>query len=212
VYEQLYNAFETFRLAVAMNGLAFPMREHLSDPRITHFANPSFPDANGSTVLSIINRLPSLRWAVPSLLHNERHLFYPPMHRTQEQPGVFAVPSGYLDKTSTWYAWGDIPQKRGILKDLLALTPSTNTAQNDDGTQLAGIVDDKNLLGNALSLTEAMYEQMKTGGELPDFNLDGDRGYGFLCWSQQGDPASDFPDPSTSEAAPPGAVALNFIK
>ena len=210
VYEQLYNAFETFRLAVAMNGLAFPMREHLSDPRISHFANPALADVNGNTVSSILGRLPSLRWVGAGLTHNERHLIYPPTGA--EQPGLFAVPTSYLDKTSTWYAWGDIPQKRGILKDLLALTPRANTAQNDDGTQLAATYDDKNLLGNALALAEAMYEQMKSGGELPDFNLDGDRGYGFLCWSQQGDPASDFPDPVASAATPPGAVALNFIR
>ena len=122
------------------------------------------------------------------------------------------MPESYLDKTSTWYAWGDIPQKAGILEELLKLTPSLDTAQNDDGTQLAGIYDDKNLLGNALALAEALYEQMKAGRELPDFNLDADRGYGFLCWSQQGDPASDFPDPVLSAATPPAPVPLNFIR
>jgi hypothetical protein len=204
IYEQLYNAFETFRLAVAMNGLAFPMREHLPDPRITHFANPSLPDANGNAVSSILGRLPTLRWVVPGLTHNERHLVYPPT--SAEQPGVFAVPASYLDKTSTWYAWGDIPQTAGILDELLEAA-----AKNDDGTLLSGIYNDKRLLGNALALAEAMYDHVKAGGDLPDFNLDGDRGYGFLCWSQQGDPAPDFPDPVASAATPPGAVALNFI-
>ena len=122
------------------------------------------------------------------------------------------MPESYLDKTSTWYAWGDISQKAGVLDELLKLTPSLDTSQNDDGTQLAGIYDDKNLLGNALALAEALYEQVKAGREVPDFNLDGDRGYGFLCWSQQGDPASDFPDPVLSAAVPPAPVPLNFIR
>ena len=96
IYEQLYNAFETFRLAVAMNGLAFPMLEHLTDPRITHFANPDLPDANGNNVSSILGRLPTLRWVGAGLTHNERHLVYPPT--SAEAPSVFAVPASYLDE------------------------------------------------------------------------------------------------------------------
>ena len=210
IYEHLYNAVETFRLAVAMNGLAFPMLEHLADPRISHFANPALPDVNGHTVQWIKGRLPALRFVGAGLTHNERHLVYPPT--SDELPDVFAVPESYLDKTSTWYAWGDIPQKAGVIDELVQLTPSLDTSQNDDGTQLAGIYDDKNLLGNALALAEVLYEHVRTGRELPDFNLDGDRGYGFLCWSQQGDPASDFPDPVLSAAAPPSPVPLNFIR
>jgi len=99
-----------------------------------------------------------------------------------------------------------------VLKSLLDLTPNANPAGNDDGTQLAQTLSDKALLGNALMLTQAMYEQQKNGGALPDFNLDGDRGYGFLCWSQKGDPAADFPNPLVSETNPAAAVPLNFIR
>ena len=128
------------------------------------------------------------------------------------------MPESYLDKTSAWYAWGDIPQKAGVLDELLKLVPSLTTSQNDDGTLLKGILDDKNLLGNALELAEALYEQVKAGRDLPDFNLDADRGYGFLCWSQQGDPASDFPDPifsdvpPTTPPTPAPPVPVNFIR
>ncbi len=197
IYEQLYNAYETFRLAVAMNGLAFPLQEHLTDPRITHFANPALPDANGNSVSSILNRLPALKWMVPGLMHNERHLVYPPT--AGEAPKVFAVPSSYLDKPSTWYAWGDIPQSADIDK-LADLQDSAAP-----GGQLAGVVDDHQLLGNALMLTEELYDRIKSGRRVPDFNLDGDRGYGFLCWAQRGDPAPDFPNPLSVP------VDLNFI-
>lgn len=209
IYEQLYNAYETFRLGVAMNGLAFPMTEHLADPRIRHFANPSLPDAIGVTAPMIAGRLPMLRFTTGSLTHNERHLVYPPT--AGEAPRVFAVPTNYLDKTSVWYAWGDIPLNPAVLKDLLELTPDPDPAGNDDGSRLAALLDDKHLLGNALSLTEAMYDLHQTGSPLPDFNLDGDRGYGYLCWSQRGDPAPDFPDPLNSTASAPG-VRLNFIR
>jgi hypothetical protein len=121
IYEQLYNAYETFRLAVAMNGLAFPLQQHLADPRIAHFANPALPDATGATVSSVLGRLPALKWQVASLTHNERHLVYPPTGA--ERPTVFSVPASYLDKTSTWYAWGDISQDPTVLDELVQLTP-----------------------------------------------------------------------------------------
>ena len=195
VYEQLYNAYEMFRLGLAMNGLAFPLHEHLGDPRITHFGNPSLPDANGANVFSILGRLPALRWTVAGPLHNERHLVYPPTGG--ELPGTFAVPTSYLDKASTWYAWGDLTQKSGILDALVALPSDPNAAGQDDGG-LSQVLHDRALLGNALMLTGAMYDRIRAGGAVPDFNLDGDRGYGWLCWIQRGDPAPDFPDPVTA--------------
>jgi hypothetical protein len=210
IYEQLYNAYETFRLAVAMNGLAFPLLEHLTDPRITHWSNPALADANGNSVTSVLGRLPALKWTVAGLAHNERHLVYPPTG--PELPTLFSVPTSYLDKTSTWYAWGDIPQHPGVLDELLQLTPYADPANNDDGTKLARLLNDKQLLGNALSLTQDMYDRIKGGGPVPDFNLDGDRGYGYLCWSQAGDPAPDFPDPIAVATNPAATIALNFIR
>ena len=210
IYEQLYNAYETFRLSVAMNGLAFPLQQHLSDPRIVHFGNPSLRDVNLTNAIDVKNLLPMLRFTQGGITHNERHLVYPPTNA--EAPAVFAAPDSYFDKDSTWYGWGDIPQAGGVLQALLALTPNSNPLGNDDGTQMAQTLSNKSLLGNALMLTEAMYDQQKTGKPLPDFNLDGDRGYGYLCWSQQGDPAAEFPDPLVSETNPAAAIPLNFIR
>jgi hypothetical protein len=210
IYEQLYNAYEMFRLAVAMNGLAFPLQQHLTDPRITHWANPALADANGNSVTSILGRLPALKWTVAGLTHNERHLVYPPTG--PELPTLFTVPASYLDKTSTWYAWGDMTQQPGVLDELLELTPDDDPANNDDGTKLAGLLNDKRLLGNALDLTEAMYDQIIRGKPVPDFNLDGDRAYGYLCWRQVNDPAPDFPNPIVVAANPAAVIGLNFIR
>lgn len=210
IYEQLYNAYQTFRLAVSMNGLAFPMLEHLTEPRITHFANPAFNDSNGNNVNFVFNRLPSLKWGGAGIYHNERHLVYPPTEG--EQPAVFSVPRSYLTRFSTWYAWGDIPFKPKVLDELHNLTLNAETERNDDGSGLAHVYDEKALLGNALDLTEAMYDRMKTGARLPDFNLDGDRGYGYLCWSQDGDPSSDFPNPIVVQSDEDEPVNLHFIQ
>ena len=118
---------------------------------------------NGNTVQWIKGRLPALRFVgAGSPTTSATSSIHP---RAAELPAVFAVPESYLDKTSTWYAWGDISQKAGVLDELLKLAPSLDTSQNDDGTLLAGILDDKNLLGNALALAEVLYEQVKAGRE-----------------------------------------------
>ncbi len=209
IYEQLYNAYQMLRLGVAMNGLAFPLPEHMTDPRIRHFANPSIMDINSVNAPMIAGRLPMLRFSSGSFLHQEFHLFYPPT--AGEMPGVFAQPSSYMDKDSTWYAWGDIPLSPDVLEKLMALVPDADPNRNDNGTLLARILHDKSLLGNSLTLFQAMYDRSQNGKPLPDFNLDGDRGYGFLCWQQKGDPAPDFPNPINSSASMPG-VELNFIR
>ena len=53
IYEQLYNAFQMFRLGVALNGLGFPMREHLADPRLRQFVTPAFPDPTGVNAAAV---------------------------------------------------------------------------------------------------------------------------------------------------------------
>jgi hypothetical protein len=47
------------------------------------------------------------------------------------------------------------------------------------------LANPKNRLGNALDLTESSYNRWKVAKPFPDFNLDGDRGYGYMCWSQE---------------------------
>lgn len=199
IYEQLYDAYQNFRLAVAMNGLAFPLQEHLTEPRILHFGNPTLRDVCGNNAVQFQAHLPLLRWHVKSLTHQERHLVYPP--KGNEAVPAYGVPTNYLDKTSVWYGWGDIIQNPDLLKELVGIQQTPPGPQETDADRLGAVLHDKSLLGNALDLTAAMYDRQAAGGQLPDFNLDGDRGYGFLCWSQQGDPAPDTPNEIAS--APP---------
>ncbi|MGD9558642.1 MAG: hypothetical protein AB7V25_16575, partial [Mangrovibacterium sp.] len=35
-----------------------------------------------------------------------------------------------------------------------------------------------------IRLTENIYDRWKINKPIPDFNLDGDRGYAYMCWSQ----------------------------
>jgi hypothetical protein len=220
IYEQLYNAFQNFRLGVAANGLAFPMLEHLSDPRLRQFANPAFPDPSGANASTNANLLPLLRWTVPfssdpmgAIFHQERHLIYP--LKDGEKNPVMVAPPDYFDKYSTYYAFGQIQFNAGIIDQLLTLAPSDSAVNNDNGGALANIIREVRL-GNALDLTQVIYDRWKTGKPFPDFNLDGDRGYAYLCWSQLTSAGSvdapDFPTELSVNSNEASTVQLRFLK
>lgn len=76
-------------------------------------------------------------------------------------------------------------------------------------------------LGNAMDLIEKSFERFLEKKELIDFNLDGDRGYSYLCWTQVQKGAADAPDyPGELNVNVPGGdpsddtinVDLRFIK
>jgi hypothetical protein len=126
------------------------------------------------------------------------------------------APSDYFDKFSTYFAFGPVQFNVGIIDQLLTLTPNNSTINNDDGTKLAKIIKELRL-GNALDLTEAIYDRWKTGRYFPDFNLDADRGYSYLSWSQlNSDETSvdvpDFPNKLSVEDDTSLTVKLRFIK
>lgn len=223
IYEEIYNAYQTFRLAVAMNGLAFPMQEHLIEPRLTQFANPANLDPTGVNAAPFAPLLPLLKFvpttAEEAIFNQERHLVYP---FTQNEKGhEMGTLSSYLTEASTHYAFGKIPfQPKDILDKLAGLTPSNNPIANDDGTLLRNLLMERGSLGNAMTLIDRCFERFQDGKGLIDFNLDADKGYSYLCWTQnQGGPdAPDFPkklqvnvpggDPSDDNIN----VKLNFLK
>jgi hypothetical protein len=221
IYEQLYNSFQSFRLAVAANGLAFPMTEHLGEPRLNHFGNPSFPDPSGATAATNAGLLPQLKWSVPfgtdpggSFFQQERHLIYP--LSDGEKAAALGAPADYFNKFSTYYAFGAVPFLPNSLDTILGLAASNNPMMNDNGSNLAASLKDIKL-GNAMKLIESVYDRWKVKKEFPDFNLDADRGYGYPCWSQvntaagQVDPG-DFPKEISVKSNPAATVDLRFIK
>lgn len=224
IYEQIYNAYQSFRLGVALNGLAFPMEEHLTEPRLTQFANPANLDPTGVNAAPFAPLLPLLKFipttAEEALFNQERHLVYP---FTQNEKGhVMGMLNSYLTEASTHYAFGNIPfQPQDILDKLQGLTPDINPINNDDGTILKNLLIEKASLGNAMTLIEKCHERFQDKKELIDFNLDGDRGYSYLCWAQQQNPVPDPADfPEELKVNVPGGdpaddninVALKFLK
>lgn len=184
IYEQLYNAFQSFRLALTLNGLGFPMREHLGEPRLRQFTTPAHPDPTGVSAAAVAAFEPLLRFSHSGLLgalfHQERHLIYP--LTDGERSAVRPAPPSYLAARPTHYAFGRIPLDLDLIEQLTGLAAGPDRREAD----LLALLGERTL-GNALDLSGALYERWFRGEALPDFNLDSDRGYGFLCWTQPGD-------------------------
>jgi hypothetical protein len=211
IYEQLYDAFQNFRLGVALNGLGFPMREHLADPRLRQFITPAVPDPTGVVAANVAPFEPLLRFRadllsdpLAAIFNQERHLIYP--LTDGEKRAVRPAPGSYFATTPTHYAFGRIPLDKELLDDLTGL----QGGGADQDALLATLGD--RTLGNALDLSAALYERWFRGERLPDFNLDSDRGYGFLCWAQPGE-APNAPDPLrvNADAADPTEVRLDVL-
>jgi hypothetical protein len=188
IYEQLYNSFQNFRLAVSLNGLAFPMLEHMDEPRFSQFKNTAFPDPNGVRAIDLRNKLPKMNVILPStgaladIFNREKHLAYPPDATTPTEPEtVMAAPDSYFNRPSLWYAFGDITLNPEFLNELAALS--------GDESEIRAVIkrwEKKSpTLGNAMLLTEEIYNRWKNSSKIPDFNLDADRGYAYPCWTQK---------------------------
>ena len=191
IYEHLYNAFQNFRLGVSLNGLAFPMQEHLDEPRFAQFKNTAFNDPFGFNALDLKNTLPKLKvlldggGPLDQLFHREKHLAYPPSGPAASEPNhAIGAPDSYFAQTPLHYAFGPIPLDPDFIEFL-------RTLQGDE-TKLRNFIvvttrKKKRLpqLGNSLTLAEELYNGVLKHAEIPDFNLDADRGYGYTCWTQK---------------------------
>jgi hypothetical protein len=212
IYEQLYNAFQTFRLAIALNGLGFPMREHLGEPRMRQFITPAVPDPTGVAAAAVAPFEPLLRFSpdflsdpLAAIFNQERHLIY--SLTDGEKLAVRPAPPSYFTTLPTHYAFGRIPLDRELIDQLVALAASPNLDEAD----LTALLQSRTL-GNALELSGVLYERWFRGAPLPDFNLDSDRGYGYLCWTQGGDPPHEPTELKANEsAADPNQVQLEVL-
>ena len=191
IYEHLYNAFQTFRLGVALNGLAFPMQEHLDEPRFNQFKNTGFEDPFGFISEDLKNSLPKLKvlldggGLLDQLFHREKHLVYPPVDSSASEPNPsIGGPDSYFAETPLHYAFGKIDLDKKFIDFLTDLKGDESLLTN---YQQAALREEERLpkLGNAMDLIEELYGRVVEGLEIPDFNLDADRGYAYPCWTQK---------------------------
>jgi len=212
IYEQVYNAFQNFRLAIALSGLGFPMLEHLSDPHFQQFITPDQPDSTGVNATNVDQKEPLLRFTVDflsdplgAIFHQERHLIYP--ITDGEKVTTTPAPASYLTALPTHYAWGKIGLDRELVEELKALAAGPDLSE----PALMSLLASKRTLGNAVALSGELYDRWLTGKGMPDFNLDSDRGYGYLCWTQKGDPPHEPTELVTNATDPSNEVALEVL-
>ena len=189
VYEYIYTAFKNYRLGVALNGFAFPLVEHLSQPAALHTTDSGVADNRGVKASDIYARYPLLKYTG---MGRESHLVYP--RSLSEINNSTPSPLTYLNETPSKYYRGNVTYAAGIISKIKSLTEP----------DLYGFHKQmrKEHLGNACKLTAELYAYSHRG-VIPDLNLDADRGIGYKCWRQGID------DLSPSPISTP--VNVNFI-
>jgi len=224
IYEHLYNAFHNFRLGIALNGLAFPMTEHMNEVRFTQFKNTSFDDPFGFDSRDLKGSLPKLKVLLDGgfldqIFHKEKHLVYPPVDTDASEPNAaIGGPDSYFTEDPLHYAFGDIPLDRKFI-DFLTTLRGDETNLTD---YLQRAIKEKRqipTLGNALDLTEEIYSRLLKKSKIPDFNLDADRGYAYTCWTQKDEtgpnpleaPEELLQHKQQSDGDPISPVQLDFI-
>ncbi len=173
IYQALYTAYDYFRLSVSLNGFAFPFESHLDDYKVKHMLNPNFIDCNNNRV--------GPHWDYPvqkvrvsdgffRIAPQEAHLMYP--LTAPEFNQVTVGPNSYTQNTHDYFINKPLGFNQTVFENL---GNSTYLAANQ--TLL-----EQETLGNALELTSKYWDKLNAGGELPDLNLDGDRGIGYPSW------------------------------
>jgi hypothetical protein len=90
-----------------------------------------------------------------------------------------SLPDAFIEKGVFSPAYYEAFKKVDSVAKMLALSAAAGGgAAAMAGLPFGGPVS----FGNAVDLGKAMLKDIATDGSAPDFNLDGDRGYGWLCW------------------------------
>jgi hypothetical protein len=188
----LYEIYRAFRWALALTGFAYPDPDQLFHPLAQQFVNP----------FGAVQAMPRRENPVEM----DRALMFPGDCATpQPQPTVCLEPAAATSGPYTrwprnypfWFIEGE-PLNPVIVEALTAATTPQQTIQiaknlfPNPPSITAGGPAYSGSLGNALDLYHRYAARIAQDGgganglNLPDWNLDADRGYGFKCWSLLG--------------------------
>jgi hypothetical protein len=210
-YEDLYNSFQWFHQALALKGLAFPFKKQLTQHTVQHVLNPGRSDSTGASATSIRNGYPYKKFNPPHLPH-DRHLVYPrgygsiPDNMKEWSPSTVA-PDSYFASDVFHYIEGD-PEFDTVDADFYQFAKSFT--ESSGGSMSPAAIEDRfrtlaargrrGGLGSAVAFSRFLLGQFQQGETIPDFNLDGDRGYAFQCWRRVKDP-TEFNNPEATHLA-----------
>jgi hypothetical protein len=180
----LYEIYRQYRWALCLSGYAFPDPDQLFNPLAQQFINP----------LVAVQTMPRREFPV----EQDNCLFFPAGCVMPQTPGCvepIAAMSGPYTRFPLnypfWFIEGE-PTNPDVEKALAEATSPGRTIEVTRSlipaaAEVAGLPY-KGSLGSAIDffLRRAREVALDGGGEtkldLPDWNLDGDRGYGFKCW------------------------------
>jgi hypothetical protein len=210
-YEDLYNSFQWFHQALALKGLAFPFNRQLTHHAVQHVLNPGRSDSTGASAYSIRNEYPYKKFNPPGLAE-ERHLVYPRGYGSNpddmmERSRCTVAPDSYFGSDLFHYIEG-VPEFDTVDVEFYqfakSFTESSGTSMSpvaiEDRFRTLALRGRRGGLGSAVTFSRFLLGQFLQGESIPDFNLDGDRGYAFQCWRRVKDP-TEFNDPATSHLA-----------
>jgi hypothetical protein len=164
----LYSIYQHFRWALTLSGYVYPEPHRLGHAMAQQFINPE----------GIVSNYPHLEWPpyVLSKGEQEHCLFYPsnPAEPPPTSPGPYRHwPLNY----PFWFVEGE-PYDPDVEARLINARTPEETARITSGSRRG--------LGNAVDLFGRRVAELIGGGpakmQLPDWNMDADRGYGFKCW------------------------------
>lgn len=170
----LYEAYRAFRFALAISGWAYPDPEHLANPIAQQFINP------GSQV-----GLDRPRREFPP--EKQRCIGFPVSG--VEPQALISAPYAFGARNYPWAFIEAAPSDADVERKLAnADTPRQTIDIVSGAMPLTRFKTTPPMLGSAMDfyMRRAGEIAADNGGPgamlLPDWNLDGDRGYAFKCW------------------------------
>ncbi len=205
----LYEIYRQFRWALSLSGFAFPDPDQLFNPLAQQFINPA----------TDVQSMPRREFPI----EQDHCLFFPAGCPIPQSPGCVepvAATSGPYTRSPLNYPFWFIEGE--------PFDPAVAQALADAGSPGKTIELTRSLfppktgapysgsLGNAVDFLLRHAAEIASGGggadslKLPNWNLDGDRGYGFKCWEVIADSTTTPPTETKLEPPPSAGVVTTY--
>jgi hypothetical protein len=199
IQKAIYEIYDNARFAMVLGGYMFPdQRDLTKNPWGQAFINTTGAHLTGGGFASFIN-YPRKRQNYQLFGATSLHLLYP--LTLLEQPFAEPAPLPFFGANPETFISGSFP-----INPVAELLPDCKKPYGAPGDYSATHSVDMDSwatgqLGNALSFSARLMAQRLD--DMPNFNLDGDRGYGFKTWRVEGvDPEADPTMPPQIEINP----------
>ncbi|MBR0640323.1 MULTISPECIES: zinc dependent phospholipase C family protein [Bacillus] len=174
IHKAMYEFYDNYRFSLVLGGYLFPEKNDLNKhPWGKAFINTSFVDLTGAGKATFENYPRKQDYHSP--FNPEHHLIYP--NAFEEHPYAEPAPIPFYGEFPEYFIH-KARQNEGVQHLYDCIAPY------GEGVQYTHYIDKKtwegDQLGSAIQCSGELI--IKRMGNLPNFNLDGDRGYGWKTW------------------------------